>query len=162
VAPDFPDAHLALARARIARAPGDVGRIVAPLSATVAAAAAYATVRGENPDRNPEMRPTRSKDRRAGAGAPSASIAANSFSMARADGTPSDSLRWIVSCCSSRTSIKRRARSLSFAIARSTRSRSRRLNVPAACHGRRASISWRSGASLLTAFMANLFRFPPP
>ena len=40
----------------------------------------------------------------------------------------------------------------SLASARSTRSASRRLNVPAACHGRRASISWRSGASWFNVF----------
>src|SRR5262249_65913 len=41
--------------------------------------------------------------RRRGARCSSASIAANSFSMARADGAPSVSLRWIVSARSSRT-----------------------------------------------------------
>ena len=51
-----------------------------------------------------EMRVPKSNERwRRGARASSASIAANSFSMARADGAPSVSLRWIVSANSSRT-----------------------------------------------------------
>jgi len=38
LAPEFPDAHLALARARLARAPGDVGPILSAFGATFAAA----------------------------------------------------------------------------------------------------------------------------
>ena len=59
--------------------------------------------------------------------------------IARVDGTPSVSLRWIVSTSSSRTRC--RASSRSPASACSTRLASRRLSVPAAYHGSRASIS---------------------
>jgi hypothetical protein len=55
-------------------------------------------------ERNSEKRPARSNERwRRGERASSASIAANSFSIARAEGAPSVSLRWIVSASSSRT-----------------------------------------------------------
>ena len=55
--------------------------------ATAAAVADHASVRGVKLARNSEMRPPKSNDRwRRGARASSASIAANSFSIARADG----------------------------------------------------------------------------
>src|SRR5262249_3907106 len=97
--------------------------------------------------------------RRRGARCSSASIAANSLSMARAHGAPSVSLRWLVSARSSRTRSEWRASSRSPPSACSTRSASRRLNVPAACHGSRASILWRF---LLIVFITNLVRFLPP
>ena len=72
--------------------------------ATAAAVADQASVRGVKLERNSEMRlPRSSERRRRGERASSASIAANNFSMARADGAPSVSLRWIVSVSSSRT-----------------------------------------------------------
>src|SRR5947209_9046098 len=62
--------------------------------ATTAAAADQASVRGVSLDNHSDKRPPRSNERwRRGARACSASIAANSFSMARADGAPSVSLR---------------------------------------------------------------------
>src|SRR6516164_1390618 len=61
--------------------------------------------------------------------------------IARVDGAPSVSFRWIVSTSSSRTRSYCRASLRSRASACSTRLASRRLSVPAAYHGSRASIS---------------------
>ena len=71
--------------------------------ANTAADAAQASLRGAKPAMNSEIRPAKSNERRAGALLPSASMAANSFSMQREDGAPSISLRWMVSLSSSRT-----------------------------------------------------------
>src|SRR6516164_8276753 len=72
--------------------------------ATAAAVADQASARGVRLERNSEMRPAKSNERwRRGERASSASIAANSLSIARAEGAPSVSLRWIVSASSSRT-----------------------------------------------------------
>src|SRR5262249_13818034 len=98
------------------------------------------------------------RGRRRLASASQASIAANSFSIARADGAPSASLRRIVSASSGRSSPERRASSRSPASACSMRSASRRLSAPAACHGNSSSISCRPGC-LLIAVLATSFDF---
>jgi hypothetical protein len=72
---------------------------------------------------------------------PSASMAANSICMVRADGTPS---RWLKSCVpahSSRIRAYSAASRASRARASSTRRESRALNVPVACQGNSISIS---------------------
>ena len=110
--------------------------------AATAKDAATASVRGENPAMKAEnWRGDRARRARLRAAMVSASIAAISRSMQRAEGTPRDSLKEIVSASSSRTRSAWRARAGSLRSASSTRWRSRRRNVPAAYHGSKVSIS---------------------
>lgn len=102
-----------------------------------------ASVRGDNLEKNSEIE----ADMRApadGLRSGSASIAANSFCMARAEGAPRLSLRPMVSAYSSRMTAYCRASSGSEASASSTRRASRALSVPAAYQG--SSISTSSGS----------------
>jgi hypothetical protein len=121
-------------------------------------------VRGENEESvSLSHSPRLNDDRVRRAVETSAAMSAISFCIARAEGAPSDSFAAIVSARSSRTVSYWAARPGSAASARSTISASRRLSVPAACHGRRASTSSRSAALFLNiAFMANLFPLPLP
>src|SRR5262249_40584286 len=91
----------------------------------------------------------RSNQRRwRGARASSASIAANSLSIARADGTPSVSFRWIGSISSPRARSYFRARSRAPASACPTRMASPGVRVPAPCHGSAASRPRATAAEL--------------
>ena len=109
-------------------------------SASAPTAAEAIRVRADRPAKNPASRLDKLADPelvRAG----SASIAANSFCIARSDGAPRLSFSRMVSAYSSRIASYCRARSGSAANASSTRRVSRALSVPAACHGSSASIS---------------------
>src|SRR5260370_5889306 len=116
-----------------------------------------ASVRGESFAKNSTMRAEILSDAD-GLRAGSASIAANSFCMERADGAPRLSLRSMVSAYSSRIATYCFASSGSRASASSTRRTSRAFKVPAACHGNSISISLGSCSSifLLIAIMASL------
>ena len=100
-------------------------------SASAPRLADQASVRGESFAKNPEKRAEKLSEAdgwRAG----SASIAANSFCMARTEGAPRLSLRSMVSAYSSWITAYCRASAGSRASASSTRRASRAFNVPAA------------------------------
>ena len=126
-------------------------------SATAPTPADQASVRGDSFAKNSDTRAdrlTESDGLRSG----SASIAANSFCMARTEGAPRLSFRLMVSAYSSPMTAYCRASSGSLASASSTRRASRALKVPAAWKGNSISISLgsRSSTFLLAAIMANL------
>src|SRR5215831_16045912 len=126
------------------------------ISTTAARLADQASARGERLAKNPDTWGTRLSEAFASR-AGSASIAANSVCMARADGAPRLSLRAMVSAYSSRIAAYCLASSGSRASASSTRRASRGLSVPAACHGSSNSISLGpSSIFLLNAIMASL------
>src|SRR5581483_3259395 len=120
-----------------------------------------ARVRGERLAKKPANRDARlneERDLRAG----SASMAANSFCMARPDGAPRLSLRSMVSAYSSRMTAYCRASSGSRASASSTFRESRAFSVPAACQGssNSSSLGSCSNTFLPAAIMASLAQCP--
>src|SRR5450631_386999 len=116
-----------------------------------------ANARGENFAKNPATRAEKLNDTD-GLRTGSPSIAANSFCIARDDGAPRLSLRWMVSAYSCWITVYCFASSGSRASASSTRRASRASRVPAACHGNSNSISLGSCSSifLLVAITASL------